>query len=531
MQHHVSTFVRVTFFWPDTTKTAASMLAMWLTLCCTCGVFGQTFDWVEQFGTSGNDGGHSISADGLGNLFISGITYGSLDGPNAGETDVFLRKYDSDGVIQWGRQLGTSSRETSISMSADGLGSVYLAGYTYGDLGASNAGLYDGFLAKYDDNGVLQWSRQFGTVDNDAPTSISTDGLGNIYVAGQTEGSLDGPNAGDFDAFLRKYNADGVLQWGRQFGTDETENQLRVSADDLGNVFITGVTKADLNGPHVGGDDVFLRNYNSDGIFQWGLQFGTNDIDLVRGISADDQGNVYVTGNTNGSLDGNNVEYDDVFLRKYDDNGVLQWGRQIGTPEFDYGRGVSTDSLGNVFVSGSTTGDLGPLNAGGGDAFLILYDANGDIQWTTQFGTSDADSGQAVSADGLGGVYVSGQTTGSLAGENAGNFDAFLAHITNVPLTPGDANGDGKVNGLDYLVWAENFDDNPADDPPGSPANGDFNDDGRVDGLDYLVWAENFEAGPNDGATVPEPGASALAMLACAMATWNGSSYRRRRRG
>ncbi|MEZ6071584.1 MAG: dockerin type I domain-containing protein [Pirellulales bacterium] len=71
----------------------------------------------------------------------------------------------------------------------------------------------------------------------------------------------------------------------------------------------------------------------------------------------------------------------------------------------------------------------------------------------------------------------------------------------------GDANNDGRVDGLDFLVWASNFDDNPADDPPGSPANGDFNDDGVVDGADYLLWAAHFgETGlpsPLATATVP----------------------------
>jgi hypothetical protein len=76
--------------------------------------------------------------------------------------------------------------------------------------------------------------------------------------------------------------------------------------------------------------------------------------------------------------------------------------------------------------------------------------------------------------------------------------------------TPGDANGDGKVDGLDYLVWAANYGDDPADDPPGSPANGDFDDSGVVDGLDYLVWAGNFGNGPNDASAVPEPTAMVL---------------------
>jgi hypothetical protein len=97
---------------------------------------------------------------------------------------------------------------------------------------------------------------------------------------------------------------------------------------------------------------------------------------------------------------------------------------------------------------------------------------------------------------------------------------------------PGDANGDDKVDGHDYLVWANHFGDDPAADPPGSPANGDFNDDGVVDGLDYLVWVAYYGIGPNDATTVPEPTSIALAVIGITAATtlagrrWRSASGR-----
>jgi hypothetical protein len=82
--------------------------------------------------------------------------------------------------------------------------------------------------------------------------------------------------------------------------------------------------------------------------------------------------------------------------------------------------------------------------------------------------------------------------------------------------TPGDGNGDGHVDGLDYLLWAANYGDDPADDPPGSPGNGDYNDDDLVDGLDYLTWASHYLTGPNDASAVPEPSSSALLLMGIA---------------
>ncbi|MCA9099762.1 MAG: hypothetical protein KDA63_01345, partial [Planctomycetales bacterium] len=58
-----------------------------------------------------------------------------------------------------------------------------------------------------------------------------------------------------------------------------------------------------------------------------------------------------------------------------------------------------------------------------------------------------------------------------------------------------DGNLDGQVDGLDYLLWAQFYGDDVAQDPPGSPQNGDYNNDGKVDGLDYLVWAGQYGEG------------------------------------
>ncbi|MEZ6073897.1 MAG: multicopper oxidase domain-containing protein [Pirellulales bacterium] len=92
------------------------------------------------------------------------------------------------------------------------------------------------------------------------------------------------------------------------------------------------------------------------------------------------------------------------------------------------------------------------------------------------------------------------------------NVDYQPDRVTLVVWLPGDGNLDGVVDGLDYLLWAGNYGDDPADVPPGAPGNGDYNDDGVVDGLDYLVWASNFGA-TIPATAVPEPSAALLALF------------------
>lgn len=54
-------------------------------------------------------------------------------------------------------------------------------------------------------------------------------------------------------------------------------------------------------------------------------------------------------------------------------------------------------------------------------------------------------------------------------------------------LKAGDANNDNKVDGLDYVIWLNNYNKNVS-----VPAVGDFNNSGKVDGLDYVIWLTNY---------------------------------------
>jgi hypothetical protein len=160
--------------------------------------------------------------------------------------------------VLWTRQVGTSGFDESTSVSADALGNVYISGETEGNLGGTNAGSYDAFVSKYNSAGALQWTRQIGTSQFEDSNGVEADGLGNVYLLGNTNGSLSGPNAGNTDPFVRKYNAAGTVLWTRQFGTSSTDYSLGISSDSLGNVFVSGFTWGSLGGPNAGVEDAFL---------------------------------------------------------------------------------------------------------------------------------------------------------------------------------------------------------------------------------------------------------------------------------
>ncbi|KAF0154461.1 MAG: hypothetical protein FD159_2562 [Syntrophaceae bacterium] len=400
-----------------------------------------TTHYTKQVGTSLSDYATGVAVDTSGNVYVTGSTYGGLDGnTNAGISDMFLVKYNSSGTKQWTRQLGTSLRDEATGVAVDTSGNVYVAGYTYGGLdGNTNAGGSDIFLVKYNSSGTKQWTRQrqLRTAPNDYATGVAVDTSGNVYVTGYFEGSDDGTlvTPGNDYVFIVKYDSTGTEQWTELLGTSAVDYGYGIAVDINWNVYVTGYTNGSLSGnpvPHE--DEIFLVKYNSSVIKQWTRQMGTaattfNGYSHSLGVAVDTSGNVYVTGFTMGNMDGNtNAGASDMFLVKYNTSGTKQWTRQLGTTYGEQGRGIAVDTSGNVYVTGLTGGGLdGNTNAGASDMFLVKYNTSGTKQWTRQFGTTYGEAGRGVAVDTNGNVYVTGSTNGGLDGNtNAGKSDIFL---------------------------------------------------------------------------------------------------------
>ena len=108
--------------------------------------------------------------------------------------------------------------------------------------------------------------------------------------------------------------------------------------------------------------DIFLARLDSHRKFGLIRQFGTAFDDISYGVALDGSGNVYITGTTGGSLDGNtSLGRSDVFLTKFDPNGIKLGSRQLGTTGDDIGFGLAVDSSGNVYITGSPEGLREPV--------------------------------------------------------------------------------------------------------------------------------------------------------------------------
>lgn len=105
---------------------------------------------------------------------------------------------------------------------------------------------------------------------------------------------------------------------------------------------------------------------------------------------------------------------------------TLKWAKLIGSVKEEYSLNHLKDTAGNMYISGKTTGSISGENAGFNDGFLMKLDKAGKIIWKKQFGSGQEEDVQWSAIDNSGNVYLTGFTTGSLFGKNVGKEDIFI---------------------------------------------------------------------------------------------------------
>ena len=397
--------------------------------------------WTVQFGTPANDRATGVAARGR-SVYVAGVTAGSLPGQvSAGAADVFVARFNSRGELRWIRQFCTPGADTTTNGSLqvrDGL--VVVGGDTAGTLPEqTSAGGRDAFVRAYDRHGEVRWTVQFGSVADDQVRGVAIARDGSIFVVGDTNGQL--PNqtsAGGLDAFVMRLDPDGTVRWLRQFGTPGADTAIGVAVTK-GALYVAGATDRAFPGEaNLGGFDTFLARLTLDGDFEWITQFGTTGTDAAWKVGVADS-TVFVAGHTLGVFPGETaLGQSDGFVAAFRRDGQLKWVRQFGTTGCDQMFGLAVDDEGAV-VAGDVGGTTMPNQAlcqVNPDGSARKYDDDGNVVWTIQLGTPVVDRVNAVALKGDD-VYLVGTTAGDLGGPNAGLNDAFVTRIP-APTRPDD---------------------------------------------------------------------------------------------
>jgi len=192
-------------------------------------------------------------------------------------------------------------------------------------------------------------------------------------------------------------------------------------------------------------------------VYSWSTAMGGSGSDFGRSVAADDDGNIYVTGEFAGAANfdryGDNDVHTsaggtDIFLTKINSDGSYGWTKTMGGTEDDYCSSVAVDGDGNIYATGYFRGtvDFDPgagtdthVSAGERDIFILKINADGSYGWTQKIGGSSIDGGRAVAVDGNGNIFTTGFFSGSVDFDfspgtidvkiSAGNTDIFLTKI------------------------------------------------------------------------------------------------------
>jgi hypothetical protein len=308
--------------------------------------------WTRQFRSSKDDGADAVAIDAQGRPYVAGGSGGPLPGSGgASGTDAFVRAYTIDGTVRWTTQFAGVD-VSDVAVDPDGY--VYVAGKV-----EPKRFTYDAHVRAYAPDGTFRWARTFGDQDEiESAKGVATDADGYVYVSGNTETTLvQGETlVGDDDAFVRSYVSNGDVRWTEQFGTPAFDEATDVATGEDGHVYVTGRTGGSLLSPsdvHVGGLDVFVRSFVSNGDVRWTDQFGTSARDEGRAVTVGADGLVALTGITEGDLEGTLVGNTDGFLHTYDTDGALRGALQYGGSADQYAFGVALDAKGNTYVAWS----------------------------------------------------------------------------------------------------------------------------------------------------------------------------------
>jgi len=372
--------------------------------------------WSTFLGGSGLDEGNGVAVDRNGNVIVAGSTEsagwieGGEDTELDGVRDAFIVKLAPDGEFLWSTYVGGDDIDEGFDVTVDSAGRVIIGGATQSDgwiVGGADetfGGGVDGFVAKFNSAGRLNWSTYVGGDLDDTVEAVDVGRKGKVAAAGGTESQgwvadgFDVTYNGELDGFAVTLTAAGQRIWSTYIGGEDPDICLGVAVNGAGDVHLTGATESE--GWTAGGFDT----------------------------------------NFNGDVDG--------FVVKLSRTSQLRWSTYLGGDQFDDGRGIEVRRKG-VFVTGGTessgwvAGGFQTIGQGSEDAFLIKLNRRGKHCWSTFIGGDSADSGNDVALNRASGVFVTGLTfsagwvDGGFNTTYNGGGDGFVAKIVDATTKSG----------------------------------------------------------------------------------------------
>ena len=226
----------------------------------------------------------------------------------------------------------------------------------------------------------------------------------------------------------------------------------------------------------------------------WTRTQGGPLLDQATELTTDADGNVYITGITKNKLGDTQFGSGDIFVAKYDPSGTLLWTKGYGTSQNENGFGIQVDASGNIFVGGNAANNPNGGAISASQGIVLSLDANGNERREQILNLFPIDTVNDIALGEPGVVYAVAAIGVSVNSPNG----FFIAKIRDVSAEEY------------YDAWRSNF---GASVLPTTSADG--NGDGVIDGADYVLWRSRADQGSMTAVTsVPEPSTATFMLIA-----------------
>ena len=321
------------------------------------------FIWAGNVGGISIDKATDIAIDKNDNILISGyflgladfdpgiVTY-NMNSQGMGGFNSFVLKLDLTGDFKWAKNIGGDNQSQGNGITTDNNGNVYSTGYFKGtsdldpssnDFDVTAIGDKDIYVQKLDSNGFFQWGASAGGTGTDIGYDLVANKNENCYVTGYFNGNVDFDpsntsffinSSGGSDAFVWKFNQNGLLDWAHKIGGGGLDRGEAINLDTLDNVYTTGIFSGNVDmdpsnnsatQSSLGSQDVFIQKMNPTGQYLWSTSFGGSGSDAPNAIAINQQEDIITAGYFEGAVDFNpdagvdvvnSLGGDDAFVHK-----------------------------------------------------------------------------------------------------------------------------------------------------------------------------------------------------------------------
>ncbi|HIL65725.1 MAG TPA: hypothetical protein EYG33_06125, partial [Candidatus Poseidoniales archaeon] len=454
-------------------------------------------DWISamKIGSSGFDDVREIVSDSQGNVYLHGtfsntISIGSTNLTSAGNRDMFVAKFSSDGTLIWAlRGGGNGSDQGYGGLVLDSNGSVIVTGIfsasgaSFGTTSLSAAGSASEnlYVAKISSGGSWIWAvTASGNVEGNQVSVTNSDDIivsGMIQGSAGTFGSYTAGGNGSWDGFVAKLSQSGTWLWANGIGGSGYDGCSIGSVTPDGDILVAGKFSGtiQLGGTQLtsnGGADIYIgRMFTSNGTWKSITSVGGTGNDLLAGrnpVVHDKNGNSYFGGYFENTVSFGNHSItsagsEDIFVARYNSNDTWGWAKRAGSSgssDWLYGIQLENEVL-TVTGHFSGTADFGSVNlssSSGYDVFVAGLTSAGEWTWAVSASGSGDDVGRSMAPIGNGisavtGAFESSLTFGNTSLTSSGNSDVFLAwiktadtfHISSISPENGTTSGGTNV--------------------------------------------------------------------------------------